>query len=143
MDEVESLYRRLLEAWNDGDGNGMAACFADDGEMIGFDGSNMQGRKEIAEHLSAVFSDHETARFLSKVKGIRSPAPDVALLRAAAGMVPPGQDDINPEVNTHHTVLARKVDDGWSIVLFQNTPAQFHGRPDLKERWTAELRELL
>jgi uncharacterized protein (TIGR02246 family) len=143
VDEVERLYRRLLGAWNEADADGMASCFAEDGEMIGFDGSNMQGRKEIAEHLRSVFSDHETARFVSKVKGIRSPAPDVALLRAAAGMVPPGLNDINPEVNTHHTVLARKVDDEWSIVLFQNTLAQFHGRPDLKQRWTAELRELL
>ena len=29
----------------------------------------------------------------------------------------------------------------WRISLFQNTPAQFHGRPDLVERLTRELRE--
>jgi hypothetical protein len=29
------------------------------------------------------------------------------------------------------------------VILFQNTPAQFHGRPDLAEQLTAELRQLL
>ncbi len=34
---------------------------------------------------------------------------------------------------------------GWvgCIALFQNTPAQFYGRPDLSEQLTAELRGLL
>jgi hypothetical protein len=27
----------------------------------------------------------------------------------------------------------------WRIVLFQNTPAQFHGRPSLVEEMTREL----
>ncbi|MGZ4033139.1 MAG: SgcJ/EcaC family oxidoreductase, partial [Tumebacillaceae bacterium] len=31
----------------------------------------------------------------------------------------------------------------WQIALFQNTPAQFHGRPELVEQMTAELRELI
>jgi hypothetical protein len=29
------------------------------------------------------------------------------------------------------------------IVLFQNTPAQYHGRPELTEQHTAELQPLL
>ena len=31
----------------------------------------------------------------------------------------------------------------WRIILFQNTPAQFHGRPELAQQLTDELRELL
>jgi uncharacterized protein (TIGR02246 family) len=142
-DEVERLYRRLLDAWNRHDGDGMAACFTDDGEMIGFDGSEVRGLSQIADHLNAVFADHETAAFVAKVKSVREVAPTAVLLRAAAGMVPPGGTDINPAVNTHHTVLAEKRGDEWLIRLFQNTPAQFHGRPDETERWTEELRDVL
>jgi uncharacterized protein (TIGR02246 family) len=120
----------------------MAQCFDDDGEMIGFDGSHARGPREIADHLKAVFADHETATFVTKVKTAGELCPGVALLRAAAGMVPPGSSDINPAVNTHHTIVATKKN-GWVIVLFQNTPAQFHGRPELTEAWSEELRELL
>lgn len=58
-------------------------------------------------------------------------------------MVPPGGADLNPDVNTHHTLLAERNDREWLIALFQNTPAQFHGRPELRERMTEELCELL
>jgi hypothetical protein len=58
-------------------------------------------------------------------------------------MVPPGGSDINPDVNTHHTVVAKKSSNEWLIALFQNTPAQFHGRPELTEAWSAEMRGLL
>jgi uncharacterized protein (TIGR02246 family) len=142
-DEVVRLYETLLNAWNRQDGDAMAATFADDGEMIGFDGSQVGGRSEIASEMSRIFADHETATFVWKVRSARPLAPGLGLLRAVAGMVPPGQSDINPDVNTHHTVLASRSDDGWRIVLFQNTPAQFHGRPELKERLTEELRRLL
>jgi hypothetical protein len=58
-------------------------------------------------------------------------------------MVPPGQTDINPAVNTIQTLVAVKRDGTWRIALFQNTPAQFHGRPELVQQLTEELRQLL
>jgi uncharacterized protein (TIGR02246 family) len=139
-DEVQALYGRLLDAWNRRDAKGMAAVFVEDGEMIGFDGSRVQGRTEIVGHLDPIFADHPTASFVARVKNIRSLGPGVALLRAAAGMIPPGGSDINQELNAHQSLLAQEVDGEWFAVLFQNTPAQFHGRPDLVEAFTEELR---
>jgi uncharacterized protein (TIGR02246 family) len=77
------------------------------------------------------------------VKDVRFLSSEIAILRAIAGMVPPKQSDINPNVNTHHTLVVVKGDGNWRIQLFQNTPAQFHGRPELVEKMTDELRELL
>jgi len=142
-DEVVVVYETLLNAWNQRDGDAMAATFADEGEMIGFDGSQVEGRSEIASEMNRIFADHETASFVWKVRSARSVGTGLALLRAVAGMVPPGQSDVNADLNTHHTVLATKSDDVWRIVLFQNTPALFHGRPELKERLTEELRRVL
>lgn len=143
MSGIEVLYRRLIDAWNRQDADAMAGCFDAEGEMIGFDGSQAKGFSEIADHLKPIFADHETASFVGKVKGVRELSPTVKLLRAAAGMVPPGGSDINPDVNTHHTVVAKREGNEWTIALFQNTPAQFHGRPEQVDAWTEELRELL
>jgi uncharacterized protein (TIGR02246 family) len=65
------------------------------------------------------------------------------ILRAIAGMVPIGKTDLSPELNTHHTLVAVKEGESWCIKLFQNTPAQFHGRPELVEKMTEELKELI
>jgi hypothetical protein len=40
-------------------------------------------------------------------------------------------------------LVAVKRGDDRRIELFQNTPAQFHGRPELSEALTEELRQLL
>jgi len=61
------------------------------------------------------------------------------ILRAIAGLVPPGQSVINSQTNSHQTVVAQEQDGQWRIVLFQNTPGQFHGRPELVEEMTREL----
>jgi uncharacterized protein (TIGR02246 family) len=141
--EVQAVYQQLLDAWNNRSARAMADLFTEDGESIGFDGSQSIGREEIFSHLKTIFEDHPTAQFVSKVKDVRFLGSEVAILRAIAGMVPPGQSDINPKVNTHHTLVVVKNEGNWRIQLFQNTPAQFHGRPELVEQMTEELRELL
>lgn len=141
--QVTDLYQQLLKAWNHKDARGMADLFTEDGEQIGFDGSQVIGQAEIYAHIAPIFEHHDTAHYVSKVKNVRFLSGDIAILRAIAGMVAPGQSDINPNVNTHHTMIAIRTEGDWRIVLFQNTPAQFHGRPELVEQMTAELRELL
>ena len=65
---------------------------------------------------------------------------NVALLRAVVGMVPPGESDLNPSVNAIQSLVAARDGGRWLAALFQNTPAAFHGRPELSESLTAELR---
>lgn len=141
--EVHALYRQLIDAWNNRHADGMAETFTLEGELIGFDGSQAVGREEILSHLKPVFESHPTPPFVSKVKDIQVLSADIAMLRAIAGMVPHGKSDIAPELNAHQTLVAVRKDEGWRILLFQNTPAQFHGRPELVEQMTEELRQLL
>ncbi len=141
--EVRTVYRDLLDGWNSHNATAFAAAFTEDAQVIGFDGSQMSGRAEIASTLQQIFADHLTAPYVSKVREVRLLSPDVALLRAVVGMVPPGQSDLNPQLNALQTLVAVKRDDRWRIALFQNTPAQFHGRPELVEQLTEELRQLL
>lgn len=141
--EVRALYRNLLDSWNRRSAGDYAAAFAEDGHVIGFDGSQMSGQAEIASTLQQIFADHPTAPYVSKVREVRLLSPDVAILRAVVGMVPPGQSDLNPQLNAIQTLVAVKRDDKWRIALFQNTPAQFHGRPEMVQQLTDELRRLL
>ncbi len=141
--DVRALYFNLLTRWNEQDAAGFAAHFAADGHVVGFDGSLMNGPAEIEATLGSIFESHPTARYVAKVRGITMLGSDVALLQALAGMVPPGDTDLNPAVNAIQSLVARRDTGHWRIALFQNTPATFHGRPELVARMTEELREVL
>lgn len=139
--EIRALYEQLLKGWNTRNAEVMAAPFAEDGEVIGFDGSEMTGRQEITATLQKIFADHEVPPFVSKIKGVRFLNPDTAILRSIVGMVPPGQSDLDPKLNAHQTLVAVKRDGKWSVALFQNTPAQFHGQPELVQKMSEELKQ--
>lgn len=143
IQEVQELYHDLIDAWNRRDAQRMAELFGEEGVQVGFDGSMAIGREEILSHLAPIFEKYPTAPYVVKIKDIRFLGSDVAFLRAVAGMVPSGKSDIKSNVNAHQTVVAVKKAGSWCIELFQNTPAQYHGRPELVEALTEELRKLL
>jgi uncharacterized protein (TIGR02246 family) len=82
---IRALYERILQAWNRRDAAAMAALFEDQGHMIGFDGSQVDGRCAIEGHLGPIFASHPTATYVAKVRGVRPLASTVAVLRAVAG----------------------------------------------------------
>jgi uncharacterized protein (TIGR02246 family) len=137
---VRAVYQQLLASWNARDAVSFAAPFTDAAEVIGFDGSQMTGQAEIEATLKGIFADHETGAYVGIIRSVRFLAPEVALLRAVSGVIPAGQSDLNPALNAQQTLIAIKHDGAWRISLYQNTPAQFHGRPDLAQRLTEELR---
>jgi uncharacterized protein (TIGR02246 family) len=126
---IADLYRRLLRCWNEKNAAAYGALFTDDGVIIGFDGTCVESQAAISHHLQSIFADHDPASYVAIIEDVRPVGAGVAVLRGVAGMVPPGSDTIKPEVNAQQTVLAVDTDDGWKIVLFQNTPARFDGRP--------------
>lgn len=140
---TRELYQRLIEAWNKRNARDYALLFASSGSVVGFDGSQVNGQLEIGAHLSEIVSHHQTAAYVTIVREVRSLAPDVTLLRANAGMVPPGKDDLNPELNAVQSMVAARKNNKWEIALFQNTPAAFDNRPELRKQLTEELRAVL
>src|SRR5262245_54582653 len=97
--EVTALYRSMLAGWNAADADAFAAVFAEDGEVIGFDGSEVVGRAQIAELMAAIFAHHATGAYVGILREVRSLGPQAALLRAVSGVVPAGRDDIEPALN--------------------------------------------
>ncbi|MCH5585432.1 SgcJ/EcaC family oxidoreductase [Shimazuella sp. AN120528] len=138
-DSVRTLYLKLIQAWNDRNAEQMSSCFETNGEMIGFDGTCISGRQLIFEHLDEIFAHHSTPPFTCIIKNIRFLQSEIAVLRAIAGMVPEGESKLNPELNAVQTLVAIQKEGKWEVAHFQNTPAQFHGRPELVEQMTTEL----
>jgi len=139
---VRKLYQQLLDSWNRRMAAEFASYFAETGQSIGFDGSQYTGRVEIEAEITRIFADHQTAAYVSIIREVRFPTRDVAILRAAVGMRSPGQTQLNPAVNAIQTLVAVRQAGQWQIELFQNTPAQFHGRPELAQQLTDELSRL-
>jgi uncharacterized protein (TIGR02246 family) len=140
---VESLYRTLLGRWNEPDAAGFGELFALDGSMVGFDDTSVETPARIIDHLTEVFTDHQTASYVAKVREVRSLDSRNALLRAVAGMVPPGEANLAPAVNAIHVLVAVESSGGWRVAHFQNTPAAYDGRPQAVQELTDELRALL
>ena len=136
---VRALYAQVIAGWNRHDADGFAAPFAADAEVIGFDGSVMSGQAAIRAELRQLFAVHETAPYIVKVRSVRLVSAQAAVLRAIVGMIPLGQEQLNPALNAHQIVVAEHAGH-WQVVLLQTTPAQFHGRPKLVSAMTDELR---
>lgn len=136
---MEALYRALLAAWNDCDAAAFGQLFADDGTLVGFDGSPVDTRRGITDHLAGIFADHRPAAYVAQVREVRELAPGAALLRAVVGMVPPGEPAIEPRLNAVQSLVAVEGDGGLRVAHFQTTPAAFHGRPEAVAALTEEL----
>ncbi|MGY1643086.1 SgcJ/EcaC family oxidoreductase [Geodermatophilus sp. SYSU D00703] len=142
--QIRALYAQFLDGWNRRSGAAVAAAFADDGDIIGYDGTHHHGRLAIAADFRQIFGNHQTATYVAVIRTVRPVAQGVAVLLANAGMIPPGSSDVDPRYHTVHTVVA--VDDGggrWRISLLQATPAAWSQHPEAREALTQELRGLL
>ncbi|MBA3677210.1 MAG: SgcJ/EcaC family oxidoreductase [Sphingosinicella sp.] len=137
--QVRQLHSDLIDAWNRRDANAMAALYSERGGQVGFDGTAIEGPPQIKAHLAPIFRDHPTAAFVVIVREVRPIGPGTVLLRAVAGMIPPGSDKILLARNVVQSLVCSLEDSVWKIELFQNTPAAFEGRPDECEKLTAEL----
>ncbi|RBY82990.1 DUF4440 domain-containing protein [Geodermatophilus sp. TF02-6] len=141
--QIRALYTQFIDGWNRRSGAAVAAGFADDGDIIGPDGTHHRGRLSIAADLRQAFGNHPTPTYVGIVRSVRPMATGVAVLLAHAGMIPPGASDFDPALHTVHTLVA--VDEGgrWRISLLQSTPAGWYHHPGAKDALTQELRGLL
>ncbi|WP_324273238.1 SgcJ/EcaC family oxidoreductase [Blastococcus brunescens] len=141
--QIRALYHQFLDGWNRRSGASVAAGFADDGDIIGFDGSHHRGRLSIAADLRAIFGSHQTPAYVGIVRSVRPIAPGVAVLLAHAGMIPPGRTTSTPSC-TRCTPWSR-----WTRgrpLAHLAVPVDSGGVPRLpeeREALTEELRGLL
>jgi uncharacterized protein (TIGR02246 family) len=142
---IRSLYQQLMDGWNAGSGELFAAPFAEDGDLVGFDGTHLKGKQEIATFHQQIFESYvKGSRLVGKVRRIRFLTPEVAIMHVVGGTIMAGKTDIEPERNSVQTLVATRDSNGdWRLASFQKTGAQYIGRPERAQALTEELRKLL
>jgi len=120
---VRALYQQLMDGWNQGSGDAFAAVFTEDGDLVGFDGTHLKGRQEIAPFHQQLFDKWlKGSRLVGQVKDVCLLHPDVALMHAVGGTVLRGKSEPTPERDSIQTLVAtRQEGDEWRLAGFQNT----------------------
>jgi len=120
--KLQSLLRRVLAAWERGDGRALAAEFADDGDIVFFEGSCLQGRPQIEAVMQHLFETTlRGTRYLAQVKALRFVTPEVALMQTLGGVVFPEETIIPVERCSIQTFVIVRIRGTWSVASFQNT----------------------
>jgi uncharacterized protein (TIGR02246 family) len=119
---VRALYQPLMDGWNQGSGDAFAAVFTEGGDLVGFDGTHLKGRQEIAPFHQQLFDKWlKGSRLVGQVKDVRLLHPDVALMHAVGGTVLRGKSEPVPERDSIQTLVATRQDGEWRLVAFLNT----------------------
>jgi uncharacterized protein (TIGR02246 family) len=67
------LYQQLMDGWNKGSGEAFAAPFAEDGDLVGMDGTHLKGRQEIISFNQQLFDTYvKGSRLVGKVRSVRA-----------------------------------------------------------------------
>jgi uncharacterized protein (TIGR02246 family) len=141
---IRALYQQKMDGWNAGNGKAFAEPYTEDSDYIGFDGTYLKGRQEISSFHQMLFNKFlKGSRLVGKIRSIRFLTPDIAIVVAVSGTVMAGQSDIDPGRNSVHMLVAIKQNTNWHFAAFQNSRAQFIGRPEQAQALTNELRQLL
>jgi uncharacterized protein (TIGR02246 family) len=141
---IRELYQQMVDGWNRGNGEAFAAPYAEDGDLVGFDGTYLKGRREIASFHQQLFDRFvKGSRLVGKIRSVRFLTLDVAVMHSVSGTVMAEQSDIDPERNSIHMLVAIKSGPEWRLAAFQNTRAQYLGRPEALQALTDELRQEL
>jgi uncharacterized protein (TIGR02246 family) len=120
--EILALHRRMLDAWGAGDGAAFAAPFSDDALFIGFDGSVVRGREQVATTHQELFERWmKGTRLVEERAEVRFVGADVAIVHAIGGTVMRGKTEPPPERDSIQTLVAVREPGAWSFVSFQNT----------------------
>jgi len=149
---VRALYEGFLEGWNRSDASALASVFAENGDLVAFDGTHLKGRRKIAEyHRPLLETRLRGTRLVGRVTSLRLLDTDVVLLHALCGIAKRGRSSTSPELDCVQTLVADKRNGLWCVAALHTTCARpiaggrrlgsFLGRlrPVLRRRKSARL----
>ena len=120
--EIRALYVQLVDGWNAGDGAAFAAAFADDADLVGFDGTHHRGRDEIARSHQVLFDKWlKGTRLVGSVESVRFVSADVAVVHALGGTILRNKSQPAPERASIQTLVATRAAGDWRLAAFHNT----------------------
>ena len=119
---VRSLYAQLMQGWNAGSGAAFAAPFAEDGDLVAFDGTHFKGRQAIIDFQQPLFDRWlKGTRLVGEVQSVRFLNPDIAVMHAIGGTLMRGKLKPDPARDSIQTLVAVRSEGTWQLAAFQNT----------------------
>ena len=105
-----------------GSGATFAAPFAEDGDLVAFDGSHFKGRQAIIDFQQPLFDRWlKGTRLVGEVQSVRFLSPDVAVMHAVGGTLMRGKRKPDPARDSIQTLVAVRRAGTWQLAAFQNT----------------------
>jgi uncharacterized protein (TIGR02246 family) len=123
---IRQHYQRMLDSWELG-AQAYADCFAPDATYIIANGMVQRGWQEIVEGHEIIFSAWaRNSRLEGRIDSIRFLTQDVAQLVAYGHIVYKDHRSSERNKRTIYSITARRDEDGWQFVSYQNTPFAGH-----------------
>jgi uncharacterized protein (TIGR02246 family) len=118
---LSAIPRRLIAAWNRGDGAAFAAPFGEHADFIAFEGTHLAGRAEIAAFHQHVFDDVvKGSRLNGQAKFVRFLRPDVAAVHSVVSVTLPGAAGATPSRESMQLFVAMKAGGEWRAEALLN-----------------------
>lgn len=119
---VRALYGELMEGWNEGNATRFAAAFAEDGDLVAFDGTHLHGRRVIEGFHQQLFAKWvKGTRLTGSVDDVRFLGPDLAVMHAIGGTIKRRKTKPARARDSIQTLVAIRTRDNWRLAAFQNT----------------------
>jgi uncharacterized protein (TIGR02246 family) len=107
-DVIRAIHRRMIDAWNAGDGAAFAASFTDGADFVVWDGTHVKGRQQIASFTQRIFDTVvKGSRFEGEVNFVRFLSPVLAVMHSEVRVTLPGQTTASPGQLFKHGKKAR------------------------------------
>ena len=118
---VRALYQQLMDAWNNGSGDDYAVTFAEDGILVGFDGTALNGRQEIVSFHQPLFDKWlKGTRLTGDVTRVQFLTADIAVMHAIGSTIMRGKSKPDPARDSLQTLVAVREHGDWKLAAFQN-----------------------
>jgi uncharacterized protein (TIGR02246 family) len=119
---IHQCYEQLMDGWNIGSAEAFAATFAEDGHLVGFDGTHLEGRQAITEFQRPLFEKWlKGTRLVGEVTNIQFLTADLAVVHAIGGTIMRGQTKPDPARDSIQTLIMIQREGSWQVLAFQNT----------------------
>jgi uncharacterized protein (TIGR02246 family) len=119
---VRDIPRQIVEGWREGDGQAIAAVYADDGVLVAGHGVVLRGPTDIASYHNQQFgTELKGSKLTVQVTSVRFLEPDVVLLQTEGGILRPGQSQLAAGNRGIQSFVLVKRAGEWRVKLFQNT----------------------
>lgn len=132
IQQIESLFRKLKMAWDQGDASAYGSCFTEDADYVTFQGEHLQGREAISDTHQVLWNSVLKGSTLEgEIKNIRFISPEMAVFHGLGVVKLKWQKKAPVKRDSINTNVVVKQNGKWIIAAFQNSRIS---RPGLMQK---------